>query len=74
MSGGDSAWLSPAEVQELTARKRHSCQCRVLAEMGIPFLPNAIGRPLVERTAVLSSPAPAKKAKGPNWAALRKAA
>lgn len=44
MSEVDSAWLTPEEVVELTARKRYSCQCRVLAEMGIPFLPNAIGR------------------------------
>lgn len=63
-------WLTPAEVEELTARKRWTAQCRMLAEMGIPFRPNAVGRPLVERSAVLSKPTGKKPAKGPNWDAL----
>lgn len=65
-------WLSPEEVKELTGRVRHPAQCRKLAEMKIPFRPNAIGRPLVERTMVLSSPVPAaaKRKTGPNWDAL----
>lgn len=74
MAAAESPWLTHDEVVELTARKRHSCQCRKLAEMGIPFRPNAIGRPLVERAAVLSAPAPGKKPKGPNWDAMRKVA
>jgi hypothetical protein len=64
-------WLSPEEVEELTARQRWSAQCKALAGMGIPFRPNAVGRPLVERAAVCSAPAKSKPAKrGPNWEAL----
>lgn len=47
-------WLTPDEVAELTARIRWTAQCRQLAAMGVPFKPNAVGRPLVERAAVLS--------------------
>jgi len=69
-----TVWLTPDEVHELTAKIRWSAQCRALAAMGIPFRPNAVGRPLVERSAVLSAPQPAAKAKGPNWDAIKKAA
>jgi hypothetical protein len=48
----DTGWLTPAEVEELTARKRWKAQCVMLAQMGVPFRPNAVGRPLVERAAV----------------------
>lgn len=65
-------WLTPAEVEDLTARKRWTAQCRVLAEMGVPFRPNGIGRPLVERTAVLSKPAQkAGMKREPDWDAIR---
>lgn len=67
-------WLTPVEIAELTATKPNSykAQCRKLAVMGIPFRPNAIGRPLVQRDAVLKQ---AKKPattsyEGPNWAAF----
>lgn len=63
-------WLSPEDVAELTAKKRWAAQCRALAEMGVPFKPNAVGRPLVERAAVCSSPAKAKAKRGPNWDAI----
>lgn len=63
-------WLSPEAVEELTARKRWTAQCRKLAEMGVPFRPNAVGRPLVERSAVLTQPKPQKARKGPNWDAI----
>lgn len=63
-------WLTPDEVAELTAKQRWSAQCRTLAAMGVPFRPNAVGRPLVERTAVCSKPAPAKAKRGPNWDAM----
>lgn len=66
----NSTWLSPAEVEELTARKRWSAQCRALSEMSIPFRPNAVGRPLVERAAVLQMQKKKKPAKGPNWGAM----
>ena len=63
-------WLTPDEVQELTARQRWTAQCRMLAEMGVPFRPNAIGRPLVEREAVLSTATKARKKPQPNWDAI----
>lgn len=67
-----STWLTPDELFELTARKRWSTQCKMLAQMGIPFLPNAVGRPLVERAVVLkgAAKAPANKRAEPNWDAL----
>lgn len=68
--GAADMWLSPDEVAELTARTRWTAQCRALAAMGVPFRPNAVGRPLVEREAVVSTPAKAKPRKGPNWDAI----
>lgn len=65
-----SPWLSPDEVEELTGRKRWSAQCRALAMMGVPFRPNAVGRPLVERTAVLTGQKPPKAKTEPNWNAI----
>ena len=47
------AWLTADEVHDLTARVRWSAQRRALAAMGVPFRPNAAGRPLVEAAAVL---------------------
>lgn len=64
-------WLTPEEVAELTAKQRWTAQCRALAAMGVPFRPNAVGRPLVERAAVVSSVAPAKRKAEPNWSAIR---
>lgn len=64
-------WLTPDEVQELTARHKWSAQCRALVRMGVPFRINAVGRPLVERTAVVSTPPePAKRRPGPDWSAM----
>lgn len=63
-------WLTPEEVHELTDRTRWSAQCRALASMGVPFKPNAAGRPLVERAAVCSAPVKAKAKRGPNWDAI----
>ena len=65
------AWLTPDEVVELTARKRWSAQCKALAGMGVPFRPNAVGRPLVERSAVLSDKPKPKKKWEPDWNAIR---
>lgn len=65
------AWLTTDEVAELTARKRWTAQCRKLAAMGVPFKPNAVGRPLVERAAVLSKPVATRKPRTtPNWDAV----
>jgi hypothetical protein len=63
-------WLSPDEVEELTARQRWAAQCRALARMGVPFRPNGVGRPLVERSAVTTATKPKPKAQ-PNWSAIR---
>lgn len=63
-------WLTPEEVEQLTERKRWTAQCRALAAMGVPFRPNAVGRPLVERSAVVSA-TPPKPKRGPNWSAIR---
>lgn len=66
-----SPWFTPAEIEDLTAVRRWSAQRRALTKMGIPFLPNAVGRPLVERAAVLKKERVTTRAKTePNWAAL----
>lgn len=64
-------WLSPDEVVELTERVRWTAQCRALAAMGVPFTPNAVGRPLVERASVCKEHTRPKAKKQPNWSALR---
>lgn len=65
-------WLTPDEVIELTGRQRWAAQCRALAGMGVPFKPNAVGRPLVERAAVCTSKPTTKRRKAePDWSALR---
>lgn len=71
-AGNDSIWLSEADVERLTGKKRWSTQCRILAAMDVPFRPNAVGRPLVEVAAV-STVTPAKPARRrePNWSAIR---
>lgn len=72
MSTADNTWLTPAEVGELTGLLPNSwaAQRRKLLAMGIPFRPNAAGRPLVERAAVLTAPKPRTARKGPNWDAM----
>lgn len=70
-----SAWLTPEEVCRLTERKTRSAQCRALAAMGVPFKPNAAGRPLVERAAVLRyRERPARARTEPDFSALDDAA
>jgi hypothetical protein len=64
-------WLSQDEVFDLTAKQRWKSQCRALAAMGVPFRPNAVGRPLVERAAVVSAPAKRPARTEPNWGAIR---
>lgn len=66
------AWLTPAEVADLTARVRWSAQCRALAGMGVPFRPNGAGRPLVERAVVLRYRGkPERSPDQPNWGAIK---
>lgn len=70
-----SAWLTAAEVTELTDLVRWSAQRRALQQMGVPFTPNRAGRPLVERGAVLRYRSKPERAPDePNWGALDKAA
>lgn len=64
-------WLTPSEVEQLTNRKRWTAQCRELAKMGVPFTPNAAGRPLVEQAAVIKATAKPRAKRGPNWDAIR---
>ena len=71
-----TAWLTPEEVGELTASKPRAwrAQRKRLSEMGVPFRPNAAGRPLVERAAVLRYREPAvAKATAPNWDGIKAA-
>lgn len=68
-------WLSPEEVTELTAKKRWSAQCKALTQMGVPFRPNAVGRPLVERAVALKAkPAKTTKRQEPDFSSLSKVA
>ncbi|MDR3444732.1 DUF4224 domain-containing protein [Dyella sp.] len=67
-------WLTPDEVTQLTAKKRWSAQCKALTTMGIPFRPNAVGRPLVERAvALISRPASRPKRREPDFSSLVRA-
>lgn len=66
-----NSWLTPEEVERLTDSKRRDTQCQRLAEMGIPFRPTYVGRPLVERSAVLSTKERVERTPvQPNWDAL----
>lgn len=67
---GLSIWLTPDEVAVLTDKKKWKAQCRALAAMGVPFKPNAVGRPLVERLAVCSVSSPTRRRAEPNWSAI----
>lgn len=69
-------WLTPDEVGELTQLKPGSwaAQRRRLARMGVPFRPNAVGRPLVERATVLQHRTkPERRPDQPNFDALKSA-
>lgn len=48
-------FLTPEELAVLTGRKLKSYQIEALRRMGIPFFVNAIGRPVVARSAVEGS-------------------
>jgi len=63
-------WLTAAEVEELTSKKRWTAQCRALAKLGVPFEPNAVGRPLVSRARYAPESSRPKARKEPNWDAL----
>lgn len=46
-------FLTKDEVAELTSFKRHAQQIRALRAMGLPFLVNPAGRPIVTRASVV---------------------
>lgn len=52
MSG---TFLDDAEVEKLTGRKMKGHQIAALRKMGIPFFVNAIGHPVVTRSAIEGS-------------------
>jgi len=60
-----STFLSPDEIKELTGRSYIKLQIEALSKMGLPFFVNAVGRPVVTRSAVegrgTTAPAPQKK-------------
>lgn len=60
------AFLGPEDVVTLTGRKIKRLQVEALRQMGIPFFVNAIGRPVVARTAVEGKAAAAPQEK-PTW-------
>ncbi|MFV2028863.1 DUF4224 domain-containing protein [Neisseria sp. S1] len=45
-------FLSPGEIEELTAYKRHGKQIEALRAMGIPCMINQAGRPIVVRAVI----------------------
>lgn len=60
------AFLAPDDLATLTGRKIKSLQVEALRQMGIPFFVNAIGHPVVARSAVEGKTAAAPQEK-PAW-------
>lgn len=54
-----TTFLTTEDLATLTGRKIKSLQVQALRQMGVPFFINAIGRPVVTRTAIEGRPAPA---------------
>ena len=56
-------FLTDAELAILTGRKLKRLQIEALRKMGVPFLVNACGKPVVTKSAIegRGSPAPAEK-------------
>lgn len=48
----DDTFLTEAELARLTGRKQKHLQIDVLSKRGVPFWPDAFGRPVVPRTAI----------------------
>lgn len=68
MSERGKMWLSPDDVVELTARKRWRAQRLALHRLGITFIVNAVGRPLVEKEAVTTRRVNvSRRAAEPHW-------
>lgn len=60
-------WLTADELHDLTGRIKWQAQCRALSAMGVPYRPNAQGRPLVERAAVLKHRERDRRTTEPEW-------
>lgn len=62
-------WLPEGDVVQLTGRRRWSAQRAALMRMGIRFIVNAAGRPLVQRSQVEIAPrvTRARAKQEPNW-------
>lgn len=67
-------WLTNDEVIELTDKKRWSAQCRALSAMGVSFMPNAAGRPLVLRADIIKLKSAKQKRREPDFSSLDKVA
>lgn len=56
-------FLDSEEICELTGRAHKGLQIKALAKMGIPYYVNAVGRPVIARSAIegrIAVPAPKK--------------
>ena len=63
-------FLSRVEVARLSARRRADAQCRMLDRMGIEYLRDGDGRPLVVRDALYQREKTAYAGGEPNWSAI----
>lgn len=68
-----SAFLTAEDVLRLTGRKRYTAQRRVLAQMGIHYIPAANGEPLVRAAALDAAPQSGRN-RGPRWDRIGEAA
>ena len=62
-----STFLERDEVKELTGRTKVALQIAQLAKMGIPFFVNAVGRPVVTRSAIEGRGAPVAAPQKKAW-------
>lgn len=62
-----STFLDRDEVQVLTGRRMKSLQVEQLRTMGIAFHVNALGHPVVPRSAIEGKPAAKPKEPKPAW-------
>lgn len=62
-----STFLERDEIKELTGRTKVALQIAQLAKMGIPFFVNAVGRPVVTRSAIEGRGAPVAAAPKKAW-------
>ena len=60
-------FLTPDELAELTAYKRHGKQIEALRAMGIPCTVNAAGRPIVARAVFEQRPSENNAPKAGHW-------